>query len=269
MPWQNHSWHTTLYITARGLSTGSIPYENGIFAIEFDFESHQLIISTTFDKDVRISLYPRSVADFYQQVFQELMTLGIKVKIHAAPNELEDNTPFAQNHAEGFYDRQKVSDFWQVAVNIHNVFLKYRSEYIGKCSPVHFFWGAFDMAVTRFSGREAPLHPGEAPNMPKEVMQEAYSQEVSSAGFWPGSDQFPQPIFYSYSYPYHEGFAEEIVYPDEAFWSEEMGEFVLPYESVRLAEDPNQFLMDFLQSTYVAAAKRGQWDRAKLERSYY
>ena len=268
MPWQNHSWHSTLYITSKGLSTGSIPYENGIFEITFDFESHRLIISATFKEDISIQLYPRSVADFYEEVFEKLDTLGITVKIHAAPNEVEKSIPFAENHAEGFYDKQKVSDFWQAAVNINNVLLKFRSSFIGKCSPVHFFWGAFDIAVTRFSGREAPLHPGEAPNMPKEVMQEAYSQEVSSAGFWPGNDQFQQPIFYAYSYPYHEGFAEHPVSPPEAYWSQEMGEFVLPYDSVRKADHPHQMLMDFLQSTYVAAAESGSWERHKLEYDY-
>lgn len=266
MPWQNHSWHTTLYITARGLSTGSIPYRQGIFEIEFDFENHQLIISSTFEQNVNMDLYPRTVASFYEELFQKLNSLGIEVDIYAAPNEVEESIPFAQNVRDKSYDKQKVVDFWQAAVSIHNVFLKFRSDFIGKCSPVHFFWGAFDIAVTRFSGRKAPLHPGEAPNMSKEVMQEAYSQEVSSCGFWPGGDNFPQPVFYAYCYPTPEAFGKQNVLPGEAFWSDEMSEFFLPYEVVRKAENPEETLLSFLQTTYEAAAITGNWDRENLER---
>jgi hypothetical protein len=266
MPWQNHSWHTTLYISSRGLTTGSIPYKNGIFEIEFDFANHQLRISTSFGPAAMLELKAMSVAAFYKELLRELKEICIHIDIHAAPNEVEESIPFAENEINNSYDRQKVSDFWQVAVSTHNVFSKFRSDFIGKCSPVHFFWGAFDIAVTRFSGRKAPLHQGVMPNMPKEVMQEAYSQEVSSAGFWPGSDQSPQPVYYSYCYPVAESFGQKNVLPKEAFYSEEMGEFFLSYDIVRQAKDPEKMLMDFLQSTYVAAAESGSWDRQNLER---
>ncbi|HAA14413.1 MAG TPA: hypothetical protein DCE41_23120 [Cytophagales bacterium] len=266
MPWQNHSWHTTLYITARGFSTGSVPYENGIFEIEFDFESHLLIIRSTFEIDRKISLEGQSVASLYEELFANLRDKNINVEIYGRPNELEDNTPFAENTEHSTYDPKAAVNFWQAAVSIHNVFLKFRSEFVGKNSPVHLFWGAFDIAVTRFSGREAPLHPGGMPNMPLDVMQEAYSQEVSSAGFWPGGDAFPVPIFYSYCYPSPEEFAKASVAPKEAFWSPEMGEFVLKYEDVRASPDPEATLMDFLRTTYAAAADTGNWDRAALEK---
>ncbi|EAY28532.1 DUF5996 family protein [Microscilla marina] len=266
MPWQNHSWHTALYITARGLTTGSMPYGNGIYEIEFDFENHQLIISSTFEQNVVMALRPMTVADFYKELFDKLQGLGIDIKIHGRPNELEHNTPFAENVQDKSYNQQQVVNFWQLSVSVSNVFSRFRSDFVGKCSPVHFFWGAFDIALTRFSGRAAPLHHGQAPNMPKEVMQEAYSQEVSSCGFWPGADNFPQPMFYAYSYPSPANYGKQQVKPQEAFWSEDMGEFFLPYEAVRTAENPEKTLLDFLQSTYEAAANTGNWDREHLER---
>ncbi|MEQ8364845.1 MAG: DUF5996 family protein [Cyclobacteriaceae bacterium] len=266
MPWQNHSWHTTLYVTTRGLTTGSMPYKDGMFEIEFDFESHIVVISTTFNKNVVIDLYPRTVADFYEDLFSKLEGLGINIKIHGSPNEMEPSIPFAENNVNKSYDKQSVVNFWQAAVSTHNVFLKFRSDFIGKCSPVHFFWGAFDIAVTRFSGRKAPLHQGAMPNMPKAVMQEAYSQEVSSCGFWPGSDASPMPMFYAYCYPSPADYGKQKVLPAQAFWSEEMGEFFLKYDDVRIADDPEKMLMDFLQSTYVAAANTGKWDRKNLEK---
>ncbi len=266
MPWQNHSWHTVLYVTARGLTTGSMPYHNGIFEIEFDFEKQALIISTSFNKNVVIDLYPRTVADFHDSLFNELDKLGIHISIHGSPNEMEESIPFRENTVNKSYDKQKMLDFWQAAVSTHNVFLQFRSNFIGKCSPVHFFWGAFDIAVTRFSGRNAPLHQGSMPNMPKAVMQEAYSQEVSSCGFWPGSDAAPMPAFYSYCYPSPETFGQQKVLPAQAFWSKEMGEFFLKYDDVRQASNPTAMLMDFLQSTYEAAAITGNWDRKNLEK---
>ena len=264
MPWQNHSWHTTLYISARGFTTGSMPYENGIFEIELDFESHELIIRSTFKEERRISLLDQTVSTFYVTLFQNLNDLNISVSIYERPNELEDNTPFIDTHF-GEYQQQTVLDYWQASVSIHNVFQKFRSLYIGKCSPVHLFWGAFDIAVTRFSGRKAPLHPGGMPNMPLEVMQEAYSQEVSSAGFWPGSDDFPEPIFYAYFYPTPEGFSASSVMPDSTFWSNDLGEFILKYDDIRLSENPDKILLNFLQSTYEAGADLGKWDRDHLE----
>jgi hypothetical protein len=207
------------------------------------------------------------VADFYKALLQRLEDMGIEVNIHGAPNEVEESIPFEENVRDKSYDKDKVAGFWRAAVSIHNIFLKFRSDFIGKCSPVHFFWGAFDIAVTRFSGRKAPLHPGEAPNMPKEVMQEAYSQEVSSCGFWPGNDAFPKPAFYAYSYPTPEAFGQQQISPEEAFWSAEMGEFFLLYDVVRTAENPEEKLLGFLQTTYEAAAITGKWDREQLERT--
>jgi hypothetical protein len=264
MPWQNHSWHTTLYVTARGFSTGSMPYNDGIFEIELDFESHELIIRTTFNDERRFSLVNHTVSSFYNELFSHLKDLNIPVKIYARPNELEDNTPFAENNS-GEYQQQAALDFWQAAVSIHNVFLQFRSTFIGKCSPVHLFWGAFDIAVTRFSGNPAPLHPGGMPNMPLDVMQEAYSQEVSSVGFWPGSDDFPEPIFYSYCYPSPDAFSEADIKPDQAFWSNDLGEYILKYDDVRMSNNPEAMLLDFMKTTYEAAADTGNWDRDNLE----
>jgi len=265
MPWQNHSWHTTLYITSRGFSTGSMPYENGIFEIEFDFESHELKIISTFNAPRIIKLESKTVADFYQEVFDQLKAINIEINIHGRPNELDHNIPFKENKINKTYDEKAAINFWQAAVSIHNTFLKFRSKFIGKCSPVHLFWGAFDIAVTRFSGRPAPLHPGGAPNMPLDVMQEAYSQEVSSCGFWPGGDTFPEPIFYAYSYPSPDAFSSYEVAPKETFWSKEMGEFILKYDDVRKAENPEAYLLSFLNTTYEAAAVTGNWDRKSLE----
>ncbi len=265
MPWQNHSWHTTLYISSRGFTTRSMPYKDGIFEIEFDFEKHKLIISSTFNENISLDLYPRTVADFYKELFNKLNSIGIQIDIYAKPNELDHATPFAENTKDKSYDKKAMLDFWQAAVSIHNVFQKFRSDFIGKCSPVHLFWGAFDIAVTRFSGRKAPVHPGGMPNMPLDVMQEAYSQEVSSCGFWPGAEAFPVPIFYSYCYPSPSDFGKQNVLPKQAFWSDEMGEFILKYDDVREAANPEKVLLDFLESTYIAAANLGKWDRKSLE----
>ncbi len=266
MPWQNHSWHTTLYLSTRGFTTGSVPYQDGIFEIEFDFENHRLVISSTFHEDAILELKPGSVANFFDALFDRLQHIGVEVDIHAAPNELPHATPFAEDTEDRPYDRQKVIDFWQVAVSTHNVFQRFRSAFLGKCSPVHLFWGAFDIAVTRFSGRTAPVWQGQVPNMPLEVMQEAYSREVSSAGLWPGSPEAPMPIYYSYCYPSPDAFKEQPIQPAEASWLADLGEFILPYDAVRKASNPEAYLMEFLQSTYVAAAETGNWDRGLLER---
>jgi len=266
MPWQNHSWHTTLYVSPRGFSTGSIPYENGIFEIEFDFEFHRLAVRSTFEEDLEMKLRPMSTAEFYSDLFKLLNQAKIHVDIYAKPNEVDPSIPFEENTEKGEYDEQRVKDFWQAMVSINNVFLKFRSSFIGKCSPVHLFWGAFDLAVTRFSGRPAPPHPGRVPNMPLDVMQEAYSHEVSSAGFWPGGDDSPMPAFYAYCYPTPDAFGKQKISPEEAFWSEEMGEYFLKYDDVRMADDPEKMLLNFLETTYVAAAETGNWDRKNLER---
>ena len=264
-PWINHSWHVTLKISPLGFTTGSIPYEDGMFQIDFDFINDLLIISKSSGAVEKIKLYPRSVANFYKEVFEKLASMGIDATIYASPNEVEPAIPFQEDEQHHSYDHSQIKLLWEALVLVHNVFLKFRAKFIGKCSPVHLFWGAFDLAVTRFSGRTAPKHPGGAPHIPLDVMQESYSHEVSSCGFWPGSEEFPQPVFYSYCYPMVPGFSEQNIAPSEAFFSNEMGEFMLTYDAVRQSENPEKMLIKFLQSTYEAAAETGRWDRAALE----
>ncbi|SDK20668.1 hypothetical protein SAMN05421823_102141 [Catalinimonas alkaloidigena] len=268
MPWINHSWHVTLYVSPRGLTTGSIPYADGLFELEFDFIDHRLAIRTSQGASEAMDLRPCTVASFYAELCERMARLHLPVDIYACPNEVDPAVPFAQDDQPRPYAPEQMQAFWQALVRMQPVFTRFRARFAGKCSPVHFFWGGFDLAVTRFSGREAPKHPGGAPNMPLDVMQEAYSHEVSSAGFWAGSPAFPQPAFYSYCYPTPPTFGEQPVAPEAAFFSQEMGEFLLPYDAVRLADDPEEALLQFLQSTYEAAARTGNWDRAALEFSF-
>lgn len=266
MPWQNHSWHTALYVSANGFTTQAIPYEGRIFQIDFDFKQHKLFIHCSDGATLSMTLEPRTVASFYKELFEKLASLGIHVKIHASPNEMEPAIPFAENTVNASYDAEAAYNLWQAMLKVNEVFSRFRSEFIGKCSPVHLFWGAFDLAVTRFSGRPAPLHPGGMPNMPLEVMQEAYSQEVSSVGFWPGSRDMPMPAFYAYAYPSDASFGEQPVQPAEAFYSKEMGEFFLKYEDVQKADNPEEMVMSFLQSTYDAAVNTSNWAQLTLEK---
>lgn len=265
MPWLNHSWHVTLYVSPRGLTTQSIPNGDRSFQVDFDFIAHQLIITCSSGDRQTMDLYPRTVASFYKELFEKLALLDIEVTIYAKPNEIDPAIPFAEDEMHQSYDKTQVEHFHKALLTINTIFTQFRAGFSGKCSPVHFFWGAFDLAVTRFSGRKAPLHPGGAPNMPDDVMQEAYSHEVSSCGFWAGSDQFPHPAFYAYCYPTPATFGEQPVKPAEAFYSTDMGEFFLKYEDVRNATDPEKALMDFLETTYIAAANTGNWDRKNLE----
>ena len=270
-PWLNHSWHVTLYVSARGLTTGPIPDGNGSFQIDFDFTDHVLIIATSDGQERRIGLASAdnrgmTVARFYGEVMGALRDLGIDVTINTTPCELPECIAFEKDAIHRTYDAEAVGRFFRVLVSVNAVLARFRTGFIGKSSPVHFFWGSFDLAVTHFSGRGAPRHPGGIPHLPNAVAQEAYSHEVSSAGFWPGSPgPVNYPAFYSYAYPAPPGFAEAKVKPDKAFYSKILGEFVLPYDAVRLAGDPDAALMDFLQSTYDAAAELGQWDRKALE----
>ena len=264
-PWINHSWHVTLEISPLGFSTGSIPYQDGVFQIDFDFINDLLVITASTGMREEMKLGTRSVASFYNELFEKLHAAGIEVEIYAAPNEVDPAIPFAKDETNKSYGHDQMLLFWQALVGINNVFTKFRAKFIGKCSPVHLFWGAFDLAVTRFSGRTAPLHPGGAPNMPDKIMQESYSHEVSSCGFWVGNEQFPQPVFYSYCYPTPENFGKQRVKPAEAFYSAEMGEFLLNYDLVQRSTDPEKVLLEFLQSTYEAAATVGKWDREALE----
>ncbi|MBE7176475.1 MAG: hypothetical protein INR69_08740 [Mucilaginibacter polytrichastri] len=264
-PWLNHSWHVTLYVSPTGLSTGSIPYEDGLFQIDFDFIHHQLIVQCSNGGAQRIPLESETIAGFYAEVKDALDAIHVNATIHPVPNEVDPAVPFHEDHEQRVYDAEAMQTLWQAMIKVHNVFLRFRAGFAGKVSPVHFFWGAFDLAVTRFSGRSAPEHPGGAPNMPVPIMQEAYSHEVSSAGFWPGSEAFPHPVFYAYCYPTPTDFKTQQVLPEKAFYSEELGEFMLKYEDVQASDDPDKTLLSFLQSTYEAAANTGNWDREALE----
>jgi hypothetical protein len=265
MPWQNHSWHTALYLSPAGFTTNAICFGGGIFEIELDFIKHQLFIKCSNAQTEHMSLKTGSISAFYNELFEKLSASGINVKIHGSPNEMDPAIPFANNTSSSTYDPITANLLWQAMLKANGVFNKFRSKFIGKASPVHLFWGAFDLAVTRFSGRSAPLHQGGMPNMPLNVMQEAYSQEVSSAGFWPGSKDSPLPVFYAYAYPGNEAFSKQKVLPEEAFYSVEMGEFFLKYEDVQGSKNPEKMLLDFLQTTYEAAANTSNWDRSKLE----
>lgn len=266
MPWINHSWHVPLYVTERGVGTSVIPYGDGAFSIDFDFINHRLLVNTAQGTSRSFRLEPMSVAAFYQQLMQVLNELKIIVQIWPLPVEIPGAVqPFPENKEQTAYDPEAVARFWRVLLQVHRVFTEFRARFIGKVSPVHFFWGAFDLAVTRFSGRTAPRHPGGAPNCADWVMEEAYSHEVSSAGFWPGPD-LGEAAFYSYAYPEPEGFREYPVRPRAAYYHAELGEFVLPYEAVRTADAPDTMLLEFLQSTYEAAAELAGWERNKLER---
>jgi Family of unknown function (DUF5996) len=264
----NHGWHSTLYVTSRGLTTSPIPYGDRTFQIDFDFIAHALWIQSSDGGVARIRLEPQTVASFYRRVLDALLSLGIEIHIHGSPNEVPDPIPFAKDEIHRAYDPVYINRYWRVLVQCDRVFKQFRSGFIGKCSPVHLFWGALDLAVTRFSGRQAPEHPGGIPNLPDRITREAYSHEVSSCGFWSGSPGTPlaYPAFYSYAYPEPEGFSHALVRPDAAFYSADFREFVLPYDAVRLASDPDAALLEFLRSTYEAAANLSKWDRPALER---
>jgi hypothetical protein len=264
-PWLNHSWHVTFYVTARGLTTSPIPYGARVFAIDFDFIDHVLRLQTSDGIERRLPLRPQPVADFYVAVMTALSELGIKVRINEKPNEIPDPIPFGHDRTHSAYDADYAHRFWQVLAQADRVFKDFRTCFLGKSSPVHFFWGSFDLAVTRFSGRPAPPHPGGVPNLPDSVAREAYSHEVSSAGFWPGGGAIDDAAFYSYAYPEPPGFRTAAVKPAAAFFSAALSEFVLPYEAVRTAAAPDDMLMEFLHSTYAAAADAAGWDRARLE----
>jgi hypothetical protein len=266
-PWVNHSWNVTLYVTARGLTTSPIPYGTRTFQIDFDFTDHKLLIQSSDGRAGSILLRPCSVAAFYRKLMEELNKLDLHLKINTEPNEMPDPIPFDQDEVHASYDPDYANRFWQVLLQSDRVFKQFRGHFIGKCSPVHFFWGALDLAVTRFSGRPAPEHPGGIPHLPDAVTREAYSHEVSSCGFWPGGGAISYPAFYSYAYPEPHGFAEAAVKPGIAFYSSDFREFLLPYDAVRTSESPDDTLLEFLQTTYDAAANLGGWDRKSLERS--
>jgi hypothetical protein len=264
-PWLNHSWHATLYVTSRGLTTSPIPYGDTTFDLEFDFTSHRLEVRSSDGRGDEIPLRPQSVAAFHTLLMEALRRLDLDVRISRKPSELADPIPFAQDEVHRSYDAEYVNRYLRALVQADRVLKIFRTRFIGKASPVHYFWGAGDLAVTRFSGRRAPPHPGGIPNLPDWVTREAYSHEVSSCGFWPGGGAIDYPAFYAYAYPEPVGFADVRVGPAGAFYSRDYREFILPYERVARAASPDDTLLEFLQSTYEAAATLGGWDRSALE----
>jgi Family of unknown function (DUF5996) len=265
-PLINHWWQVPLYVTARGLTSSPIPYHQRVFDIGFDFIDHRLTIATSDGGNETFALQAMAVADFYAEVMRRLRVLDLDVHIWTTPVEIADPIPFGQDRTHAAYDPDYANRFWRVLVQADRVLTQFRGGFLGKVSPVHFFWGSFDLAVTRFSGRRAPHHPG-APNVADNVTREAYSHEVSSCGFWPGGAGMEQPIFYSYAYPQPARFAEASVRPATAYYNQDFGEFILPYEAVREAPAPDEALLEFVQSTYEAAAISAHWDRAELERA--
>jgi hypothetical protein len=265
-PLVNHWWQVTLYVTARGLTTSAMPYQGRLLQIDFDFCDHQLLLRASDGRVERIALAPRSVADFYAEVMGRLRALGVDVDIRTMPVEIPDAIPFETDRTHASYDANAAQLFWRQLVQIDRVFNLFRARFLGKCSPVHFFWGSFDLAVTRFSGRTAPPMTRAAPNLGAWVMQEAYSHEVSSCGFWPGNGGFGKAAFYCYAYPEPDGFAAAAV-PAGAYYDKALGEFVLPYDVVAQVPSPDEVLLEFLENTYEAAADRAGWERQALERA--
>ena len=259
----NHWWHVTLYVSPRGLTTSAVPYGAGAFDLEFDFVDHRLHIRASDGGSRDVALEPKSVARFYAETMDALGELDIRTRIRAVPNEVDPAIPFAEDHRHASYDLHAAEMFWCQLLQADRVIKQFRAKFVGKASPVHFFWGAMDLACTRFSGRSAPPHPGGAPNCPDWVMREGYSHELSSCGFWPGGGA--EGAFYAYAYPEPAGFADHLARPASAFYSREDGEFLLPYEAVAGAAEPDQVLTEFLDSTYAAAAELGDWDRRALE----
>ncbi len=260
-PLVNHYWNVPFYMTARGMTTGAMPYDRGTVEVRFDFIDHRLLIETSEGRSAVLALKPQSVAQFYKNFMTTLADLGVTLKIWTTPCEIPDPIPFEKDNVHAAYDPKAVNDFWRMLVWVDPVLQEFRAGFIGKVSPVHFFWGSFDLAVTRFSGRRAPERRGADP-----ITREAYSHEVSSAGFWPGGGGIKGPAFYSYAAPEPAGFADRKIRPSAAFYHPQMKEFLLMYDDVRTADSPKTALMEFLQSTYDAAADLGQWDRKALER---
>ena len=261
----NHWWHIALYLTSRGLTTSPMPQGSRTVEVELDFIDHNLLIQSSDGASRRFALVPRSVAEFYREYMGLLQEMGVQPRFWPAPNEMEDTTPFLEDEQHRSYDPDYAGRCWQILSQTNRVLQEFRGRFIGKCSPVHFFWGAFDLACTRFSGRPAPLHPGGVHNLPDWAVREAYSHECISAGWWPGGGPVAEPGFYSYSYPEPAGFAEAEVRPSEAYYNRDLREFILPYEAVREAQRPDEGLLQFFQSTYEAGAELGGWDRRSLE----
>lgn len=265
LPWVNHSWHITLYITPTGLATYHMPYKNENFQIDFDFIEHQLKITTDKGELRKFSLYGISVAVFYKKIFEILRDLGIDIKIRSVPVELMNPVPFEKDTTHATYNKEQVIAFHHALLKIQDVFMEFRSGFKGKCSPIHFFWGGFDLALSFFSGRRAPKHPGGVPGMPDWVAEESYCREVSSCGFWTGNDTLPEPAFYCYLYPEPGGYKSAKIKPEEASYNTTLGEYILPYSAVQESESPENKLLEFLKSTYETGADLAKWDRKILE----
>lgn len=263
----NHWWHLTLYLSSRGLTTSAMPHGDRWLEIEFDFIDHRLVARSSDGATQSIPLAPQTVADFYRDYMGLLQSIGTPVKIWPVPRELEDTLPFTDDRVHRSYNPDYAARCWRAMSQADRVLQQFRGRFLGKCSPVHFFWGAFDLACTRFNGSPAPRHPGGIPNLPDWVVREAYSHECISAGWWPGGGAVMEPAFYAYCYPEPAGFAQARVRPDAAYYSTALKEFILPYEAVRTASRPDELLLEFLQSTYEAGATLGGWDRGSLERS--
>jgi hypothetical protein len=267
-PLANHWWGIVLFVTARGLTTGPMAHDGRVLQIDFDFCAHELVLRTSDAREQHIALTPMAVADFHAAVMDRLRALDVDVQIWTMPVEIEGAIPFEQDRTHASYDAAAAQSFWRQLVQADRVFNMFRARYLGKVSPVHFFWGSFDLAVTRFTGRAAPpLTSSKSPNVGLWVMQEAYSHECSSVGFWPGNGGYGRASFYSYAYPEPAGFGQAPVRPQGAAYNKDVGQFLLDYDAVRMAPSPDDALLAFMQSTYEAAANRGGWDRKALERS--
>ncbi|MGN6817238.1 MAG: DUF5996 family protein [Sphingomonas sp.] len=264
-PWLNHSWHVPFYLTARGWATSAIPCGSRILQIDFDLIGEQVLFATSDGATRTIGLAAGTIADFHAEVVAALKALGASSDFDGSPSEMPGYPRFAEDHERRAYEAESARAFWRALIQIRRVFYQFRTGFLGKASPIHLFWGSFDLAATRFSGRVAPKHPGGMPGLPDDVACEAYSHEEASVGFWPGSDAFPHAAFYAYAYPEPAGYADAKVQPDAAAWNPELREFILPYAAVRAAANPEAALLAFCQSTYDAAADLAQWDRATLE----
>ena len=266
-PMVNHWWQVPLYVNARGLTTSAMPYAGGAVELTFDFLEHVLRVETSGGVSRTVALAPRSVADFYRETMTVLHEAGVDVHIGRRPVEIAEVIPFDQDETHASYDADAAQRFWRVLVQVDRVLHQFRGRFIGKCSPVHFWWGSFDLACTRFSGRRAPPHPGGIPNLADFVTREAYSHECTSAGWWPGGGAVSEPTFYAYAYPEPPGCPEASIRPDAAHYHPQLREWILPYDAVRMAGDPDAALLSFLESTYDVVARLGAWDRPALERA--
>lgn len=265
LPWINHSWHITLHITPNGLTTENMPYKDQSFKIDFDFLDHQLKIFTSKGEHRQFDLHGISVAVFYEKIFSLLNELNIEIKIKPVPVEISNPVPFEEDSVHASYDDEDVKAFHQALILMQKVFLNFRSAFKGKASPIHFFWGSFDLALSFFSGRRAPKHPGGVPGLPDKIAEEAYCREVSSCGFWTGNEMLPEPSFYCYLYPEPDGYKTSTIQPEKAYYNSNLGEFILPYSAVQESEDAEMSLMQFLKSTYTTGADLAKWDRQLLE----